>query len=280
MWLVGIVVLLLVACGLSLLLGRLRDEARTEIWDIVGTARTYTSIVGTLAGFSVTSTIFIASLSAPQRSAAFESLMALFLIAFLIFIGAAMQFGTTPNLISVPSDEYRTIQGYSYLLANSSYYLGLSLSWLGLPLLLYAMGLDYLGGIVIWLVLFAIVGGGMRICGAGLYNFVGINLPASLTLPLVGFALAALYSLALGRGIPDLLPLEHGPTLFATLCFAIAAVGLAIQSIVVGSLRREASAAAIARVADRIVLSYVAAVVTTSSLLWLAVASAVRAPAF
>jgi hypothetical protein len=97
--------------------------------------------------------------------------MALFLIAFLIFIGAAMQFGTTPNLPTAPTEAYRTIQEYSYLLANTSYYLGLSLSWLGLPLLLSTISLHYLAGILVWLVLFAIVGGGMRICSAGLNNF-------------------------------------------------------------------------------------------------------------
>jgi hypothetical protein len=210
MWVVGIAVLLLLVGTLSLLVNTGRDKPPADIWDVVGTARTYTSIVGTLAGFSVTSSIFIAGLAAPQRSAAFEGLMALFLIAFLIFIGAAMEFGTTPNLPTPPSDEYRTIQGYSYLLANTSYYVGLSLSWLGLPLLLSAIGLQYLAGIVIWLVLLAIVGGGMRICSAGLNNFARADLRRSLALPVICFAVAAVYALVLGRQSRDLLPNEHG----------------------------------------------------------------------
>ena len=275
MWLVGIALLLAVTCGLCLLLPGSRDEAPADIWDVAGTARTYTTIVGTLAGFSVTSSIFIANLSVARQSAAFESVMALFLVAFLIFISAAMQFGTTPNLPNRPTDTYLAIQGYSYLLANASYYLGLSLSWLGLPLLLSVVGLDYLGSIFLWLVLFAILGGAVRICSSGLNIFAGVPLRVSLAVPVMCFALSSFYSLVLARQFEGLLPDEHGPALFAVLCFVLGAVGFALQSAMVGSLQKEASSAAVARVGQRLLLVYIAGVVTTSSLLWLAVAAAI-----
>src|SRR5688572_16768145 len=139
MWGVGAALLLLVTCSLCLFVTRRRAEQSAEIWDIGGTARTYTTIVGALAGFSVTSAIFIANLTVARQSATFESVIALFLIAFLIFISSAMQFGTTPNLPAPPSELYATVQSYSYVLASTSYYLGLCLSWLGLPLLLAAI---------------------------------------------------------------------------------------------------------------------------------------------
>ena len=275
MWAVGTVLLLLVSCGLCLLIAGRRDEAPADIWDVAGTARTYTTIVGTLAGFSVTSAIFIANLTTARESDAFEGVMALFLIAFLVFISAGMQFGTTPNLPDRPAGAYQTIQGYSYLLANASYYLGLALSWLGLPLLLSAVGLRFLADIVLWLVLFAILGGAMRICGAGLSVFTGVQLPVGLAVPAISFVGACFYRLVLARQFPDLLPAEHGATLFAVLCFVLGSVGFVLQSTMVASLQNESSAARVVRVGGPVLLAFISGMVTSSSLLWLAVAAAI-----
>jgi protein-S-isoprenylcysteine O-methyltransferase Ste14 len=173
--------------------GRRSQPRPNDIWDIAGTARTYTTIVGTLAGFSVTSSIFIANLSVARRSTNFEGVIALFLIAFLVFISSAMQFGTTPNLTGPGSEGYRTVQEYSYLLANASFYLGLCLSWLGLPLLLAAIGLDYLADVFAWMVLFAILGGAMRVSSSGLNIFTRIQLLSGLSLPFICFGAAAIY---------------------------------------------------------------------------------------
>jgi hypothetical protein len=140
MWLVGILLLLAVAVAVSLRAGWRQAPPLAEIWDIPGTARTYTTIVGTLAGFSVTSSIFVANLSVARQSTSFEGVMALFLVAFVVFVSSAMQFGTTPNLTAAQPGPYRAVQGYSYLLANAGFYLGLCLSWLGLPLLLDSIG--------------------------------------------------------------------------------------------------------------------------------------------
>jgi hypothetical protein len=274
MWLVGISVLLLVTCGLCLVVGRHAGQSTPDIWDIAGTARTYTTIVGTLAGFSVTSSIFVANLSVARQSAAFESVMALFLIAFLVFISSAMQFATTPNLPNPKDEVYLTIQGWSYVLANANFYLGLCLSWLGLPLLLVAIGLEYLADIFIWLVLFAILGGATRVSSSGLSVFALVELRVGLSILLVCFGAAALYRLVATEHVDDLLPAEHAPALFAVLCFAVAAVGFSLQSTVVGALRQESSAALTVKVARPLLLTYSAAVFTTTGLLWLAVHAA------
>jgi hypothetical protein len=275
MWLVGIAVLLLVICLLCLLIGWRSDRSPVIIWDIAGTARTYTTIVGTLAGFSVTSSIFVANLSVARESAAFESLMALFLIAFLVFISSAMQFATTPNLPNRQDEVYLTIQALSYVLANSNFYLGLCLSWLGLPLLLVAIGLEYLADIFIWLVLFAILGGAMRVSSSGLNVLALVELRVGLSLLLVCFGAAALYRLVATEYADDLLPAEHGPALFAVLCFAVAAAGFSLQSAVVGALGQESSAARLSRVGRPLLVAYTTAVFTTTGLLWFAVHAAV-----
>jgi hypothetical protein len=151
--------------------------------------------------------------------------MALFLIAFLVFISSAMQFATTPNLPNPKDEVYLTLQGCSYVLANANFYLGLCLSWLGLPLLLVAIGLEYLADIFIWLVLFAILGGATRVSSSGLSVFALVELRVGLSILLVCFGAAALYRPVASEQVDDLLPTEHAPALIAVRCFAVAAVG-------------------------------------------------------
>jgi hypothetical protein len=236
-WILGILLLLAGSVSLGVFAGSSKGRPAAEIWDIPGTARTYTTIVGTLAGFSVTSSIFIANLSVARQSTNFEGVMALFLVAFVVFASSAIQFGTTPNLPAGPSSLYRTIQGYSYLLANTSFYLALCLSWLGLPLLLSAIGLDYLSDTFIWLVLFAILGGAMRVSSSGLNVFAGMELILAVVLPLACFIFACLYWLAGSELWDQLLPERHVPTHFAVICFGVAGLGFSLQSALVGALR-------------------------------------------
>jgi hypothetical protein len=167
------------------------------------------------------------------------------------------------------------VQGYSYVLANASFYLGLSLSWLGLPLLLAAIGLEYLSDVFIWMVLFAILGGAMRVSSSGLNVFSQVELKAGLALPALCFATAGVYHLAGRELIDDLLPADHGPTAFAALCFAAAAVGFSLQSMMVGALRRESTSAFVATWGRTTLIAFAAAVFTSVSLLWLEVASEV-----
>jgi hypothetical protein len=222
-------------------------------------------------GFSIGGSIFIANLSLARESSTFESLMAMFLVAFLTFISAAMQFLTTPNLADPPGDEYKTIQAYSYLLANVSFYLGLCLSWLGLPLLLVAVGLPYLGDMFLWIVLFAIVGGALRIAGSGLNVFARVDYRLSFALPLICFAGALLYHLCFGEVLAQLLPAEHRAAHFAGVCFVIMAIGFSLQSTLVSALRHEASTSWVSRFARPAMLCLSALALTATGLPWLAV---------
>jgi len=270
-WIIGIGLLLLVTSAGAMFAGRRQVEAPPAIWELPGTSRSYTGIVGTLAGFSVGGSIFIANLSLARESPAFESLMAMFLVAFLIFISASMQFVTTPNLAEPPGSAYETIQAYSYVLANLSFYLGLCLSWLGLPLLLVAVGLPYLGDLFIWIVLFAIVGGALRISGSGLNLLARVDYKLSFAVPLACFAGTAVYYLGLGEILEDLLPMEHRAALFAAVSFVVAAAGFSLQSTLVGALRDGASTEVILPFARPAVLGLSAAAFTSTALLWLAV---------
>ena len=270
----GVVLLLTLTSGLCLLVARRPSAASPQIWDIPGTSRTYTTIVGTLAGFSVTSSIFIANLTAARQSAAFESVMALFLIAFLVFISSAIQFATTPNLASAPSEAYVTVQGYSYVLANAAFYTGLSLSWLGLPLLLSAVGLAYMADVFTWLVLFAILGGASRI-SSGINIFAAVELARSVLMPAICFGAATIYRLLLAEQVDSFLPGEHEPALLAVVSFAIAAFGFSLQSVLMNTLRLESTSVRAAAAGRLIVVPYVAAVFTSASLLWYSIADAV-----
>src|SRR3712207_6353408 len=138
MWVAGILLLLLLAVGIVQLLARdEREGPAMPLWDIPRVAGSYTTIVGTLSGFTVASAVFIGNQA--RGSSFFEDAMGMFIIAFLLLISSTMQFAATPNLTGDLRAAYIGDQHLSYVLANASFYLGVAISWLGLRLLLLAV---------------------------------------------------------------------------------------------------------------------------------------------
>src|SRR3712207_6111765 len=134
MWLVGVLFLIAVAAAVVARLGRSGRPGVTVLpWDIPGLAGPYTGLVGTLAGFSVASAIFIANLGLARESPAFAAVVGMPLISFLILVTAAMMYSSTPSATGGGADDLGTAQRLSHLLGNAGYFLGLSISWLALP---------------------------------------------------------------------------------------------------------------------------------------------------
>jgi hypothetical protein len=73
------------------------------VWDIASLGGTYTSIVGTLGNFSVTSAVFVAGLDGSRDSPAFASVIGMLLIAFPILIFSALLYASGPTLPSKPT---------------------------------------------------------------------------------------------------------------------------------------------------------------------------------
>src|SRR5690242_6276407 len=113
MWPFGVLLTVLVAVGISYRLSLLpASPDMATMWDLARSAGTYTTTSGTLAGFSVTSAVFLANMRVDRDAQ--EGVMAMFLFAFIAFIGAALQFSSTPNAPADDEGQHR-VQRYSYV---------------------------------------------------------------------------------------------------------------------------------------------------------------------
>jgi hypothetical protein len=273
MWPVGIVVAIAVTAMLSLPLAQpRRTELHPLVWDIPRVAATYTTILGALAGFSVVSSIFIANLTVARESPEFESVIGMFLLAFLVFMATAMLFGTTPNL---PEGDYafQRSQRLCLFLASCGYYTGIAVSWLALRLLLLAIELDYVADIFTWILLIAIISGGLRLTNF-LIQLTLVNRRAAIAGPALGFLVAAIYGLGLAELVPELLPLSREPFLLAVTLFALGGVGFSLHTLVLMFSETERGQRVIERLADGMALVYALTLTLMAGLLWLVIARA------
>src|SRR6476646_8314718 len=147
MWPLGVLITVLVAMAISYRLSLLKPSSEfAAMWDLSRSIGPYITISGSLAGFSVTSAIFLANLKVARDAQEFEGVMAMFLFAFIAFIGAALQFSSTPNTPANDAFQHK-VQRYSYVLANLGFYHGIAQRFLGLRLLLVGIGFDSLADI-------------------------------------------------------------------------------------------------------------------------------------
>jgi hypothetical protein len=237
-------------------------------------AATYTGIAGVLAGFAVTSTIFLASLDASAGPRPFAATMGMLLIAFVVFLLASQMFGTLPTR-GVPAapggkgDALPRVQCLGLVLAIVGYYIGLTLSLLGVRPLLLALGLELLADVFAWALLATVLGGAARL-GVFLYRLTRVAGVACLAVPVLGLGAAAAYRLIAAQVAPALWPVADATLWLAVVVGGLAGLGFAAETALLAfqgepRLQRRLWAA------DQVVLAYVQAVVTVAVLLWFAV---------
>lgn len=273
MWIVGVLLSLATGSALTSLVGwkQRATPCAPPLWDIQRVAAAYTTIVGSLSGFTVASAVFLANLSVARTSQAFVDLVGLFLIAFLILMGAAVMLGTTPPTVEVSTgDEHLQIRHINYIISTVGFYLGTSISWLGLRPMLLALQLQYLADIFSWLLLLAILAGGVRL-GASLYSLARVKGIACLSVPVVGLGVPAIYRLVFVNHFSSLWPSVNAGLMFAIITFGIGSTGFLFQSglpALYGNsvLQRQAQ-----RAGHRILLGYVQAVMMGIGFLWFSV---------
>lgn len=261
----------LIAAGLPM---KRRDAPPHAMWDVPRVAQTFTPIVGALAGFSVASTIFIANLTVTRQTPEFPSLIGMFVIAFVIFIGAAQEFGMTPNLSGNRDPGYEHMQRLAYLLSMFGYFIGLAVSWNALRILLLALGLDPIADVFTWVLLFAIVGGSTRLAVQHLYMLTMMRRATCAAIPAIGLAAAVAFRLVLVPLLPGLAAPPNEPYVIAVGCFAIAALGFGFQSVILSLHDWPTCATVIHRCGDRILVALLAMVCTAVGVLWIVVALA------
>lgn len=195
-----------------------RQAPSRQVWDIASLGGTYTGIVGTLGGFSVTSAVFVAGLDGVRDSPAFAAVIGMLLAAFLILVLSALMYASVPNAPVAAGES--AFSSLAHLLANMCGCLGLAVSWLALVPLLRLLSLPGLAEAFTWLLLSSTIAGA---CWVALftYHLTRASPRACLALPLLGVLLPTAYRIAAGALWPPLWPASD-----AVLHYAFVALGV------------------------------------------------------
>jgi hypothetical protein len=212
--------------------------------------------------------VFLANLARSSDSRAFEQVIALFLVAFIVLIGTALTFATFRGVVAAgePSEDFIISRRVMYILTNLGFYLGLNLGWLGLLPLLRAIQLDELAQVFSWLLLFSILSGSMR-QGAWASSLLGASKFASYGVTVVAGLAAAAYRMALVPLFGALWPAN--PTLtFAIVVFAFGGLIFSVETTMIRFNGGETAERRLARLGLLIVPPYMACAATSLLLLW------------
>jgi len=274
LWWLGGVLGLFAVCGIAVLALsiRLRPGPIQPVLDVPTVAQRYIFIVGTLSGFSVASAVFLAGFIERTGSPALLTVIGMFLIAFLTFIGTAMIYGTIPAapVGDAAPDRFLGWQRTIYVMANCGYFVGLSLSWFALRPFLIAIKLDFLADIFTWLLLVAGLAGATRI-SLHLHGLTLHNLHACFNMPLIGFGLAAVYRFLLVPAFPILWPPMHAPLVFAVIGFLLTGTAFLLDTVMLALGPEHRVSRWLTAPGSRWLLVYCQLTIASSGLLWAAV---------
>ena len=268
MWIVGTLIVFAVGVVAIVAIGWTpRTIPSPPLWDISSLGGTYTGIVGTIAGFSVASAIFIAGLDVARTSPLFATVMGMLLAAFLILVFSALIYASTPNAPDIA--DHAVAQPLSHVLANMCGCLGLNLSWLALVPLLQMLELSSLAVVFSWLLLFVILAAGGWVAVFA-YQLTTASALACLAIPVLGFELVVFYRLVAARLWPALWPATDAALQFAFIALGVAGMIFTLHLGLIASHGSEAGRR-LQRGAHRVALAYSEAYVLAVGLIWLAV---------
>jgi hypothetical protein len=238
-------------------------------WDIATLGAAYSAAIPPLAAFSIALAVFLANVSRTANPKAFENVMALFLMAFIILIGTALMFATSRSAFFGADDDEEVLlsRRTMYVLANLCFYLGLNMSWMGLRPLLQAIELYSLAGVFSWLLLFSVVAGAMR-QSAWLQSLFGANPIACLSIGVLPVLAVCVYWFGLVSLMPDLWP-RNSTLTFAVLVFVIACLPFLVETNVIRFASDQRCTRMLWRVGSMLMPAYQGIAITAMLLLWL-----------
>jgi hypothetical protein len=270
-WLLGTLITFAIGIGVVAIIGRHpRLTSSRPVWDISSLGGTYTGIVGTLGGFSVTSAVFVAGLEGARASPEFAAVIGMLLVAFLILVFSALLYASTPNGPGIADDA--VTPSLSHLLANMCGCLGLAVSWLALVPFLRLLSLTGLAEAFTWLLLSVTIAGA---CWVALfaYHLTLAPISACLALPAIGVALPALYRLAAARIWPALWPTTDSILHYAFVALAVSALIFATHLAVLAICSNEPKAHTLQHRKLVLTLALSAANTIAVGFMWFAVAA-------
>jgi hypothetical protein len=270
MWIVGTLIVFAVGVATIVAIGWTpRAMPSPPLWDVSSLGGTYTGIVGTIAGFSVASAIFIAGLDVARTSPLFATVMGMLLVAFLILVFSALIYASTANAPDIA--DHVIAQPLSHVLADLLGCLGLAISWLALVPLLQMLELPSLAVVFTWQLLFVTLAGGGWVAVFA-YHLTTASARACLAIPVLGFGLVGFYRLIAARLWPALWPATDAALQFAFIAMGVAGMIFAFHLGLLAAHGSEAGRRQLQRGAHRVALAYSEAQVLAVGLIWLAIA--------
>lgn len=269
-WVAGVLGLYALVGGVVWVLARPQTrEVQPTPWDLPNVARTYTTIIASLAGFAATSVVFVARLGIDRPGPEFETAMGLLLFAVPTLLAAAMHMANMPNL---PSDDphYQQTQRYVHLLANVAFVQGLALGWLGLHPLAQLVGALELAEILRWFLALAVLLGVVWLA-----EYVEELTPmprlAAVALAVLALGGAALYRFVVVERAPTLFPGDLEALRLAAVGLLLTVLGYAIAMWLVSLQARGRVSGREGLLTQRAAVALAAVVATSNALLGLTV---------
>jgi hypothetical protein len=274
MWLVGVLALLIISSGFTMFLGRKQRRNFSPVpWNVGDLSTAYTIIVGPLAAFTIASTLFLANLNVVRASRSFVDVIALFLIGFIMLVGTAIMFATNRGKLTGASQgaELPFLRRVMFILSNVGFYLGLTVSWLGLRPLLVSLEIKTLADVFTWLLAFTVFAGAARL-SSWLYSLLGVKAVACVSIPLIGLLTPGIYVGILMKAFPSLRLAQNSTLVIGVLTFALGTMAFAWDTVMIALEGTLPINRAIQRGGVMALLAYVQAIVTAVGLLWYTVA--------
>ena len=234
-WILGLFILAAVvgAPALAVPRHRLRPHPQS-LWDLPRVSQIYTTVVGSFAGFAAASTVFVARLGFDRPTQAFEEVMGLLALSFMMLATSAMQFGNMPNA-PIEGETFARTQRLSFLVSNVAVTAGIIASWLSLQSLTAYIGLAGLSEALGVFMLLVVALGLLRLAQ---YLFDCTALPGRICvlIPAIAVLGSSAYFFIFRRFAPNLLPPAGEPFHYAFTAAISVGLGFAGQSTVFSML--------------------------------------------
>lgn len=273
MWILGTLGCLTTCAWLTAVLNRRRREPHpSKLWDLGGLGVDYAMILASLGGFTITGAVFLAEIRDDAGAQANADVITLFLTAFIILTGTAVTYATLRNAVH-PDDapfDLQVSHRVMYVMSTMCFFLGISLSLLGLIPMLMSINLASVAQTFSWLLAFVLLAGGSRL-GAWMHSLLGIDTVTALTQPFMAMLGAIAYRFLLAPGLPMLWPQSQSALSFAMVVFAITAAAFFVESSMIRLQHRLSCHGAVARLGPLVLPPLVTVAICAIDLVWLSI---------
>jgi hypothetical protein len=204
-----------------------RIDLAKPAFDLADYARRQITILSGEAAFAVTATVLLVTLARDRSSVAsepFNAVIAMFLVAFVSFVGAAIMNALLPG----EQEQGPVVARVLFGVTGTQHFRTLFLAWFALRPLVETFQLDAVGALLAPILAMTMLAGWM-IVSAMDYRIGLVDLREALVLPTIGLALALLFGIAAFALIPDA-HASSTPLVLAFVMFVLNAMTMLVSS--------------------------------------------------